>query len=311
VKLLVLGAGGIGGYFGGRLAETGADVTFLVRPRRRDQLERDGLRVKSPLGDLRTKVKTVEAAALKPGYDFVLLTCKAYDLDSALDAIAPAMDGTCAVVPMLNGMAHLDALDKRFGKESVMGGTCAIGVHLASDGVIHHADSLQKITFGDRTPGKSRATMLADAFGRTKVDWSLSEDVEQSMWDKIVFLSVLAATNCLFRANIGELLSAPGGPEAMERALATNIEIAAREGHRLSPAAIGFARKTLLDPTSKRAGSMVTDLEAGGRVEADHIVGWMLGKAREHRQDDTILALAYTHLKAYEARRAAGRLPHS
>src|SRR4051812_22414033 len=107
VKLLVLGAGGIGGYFGGRLAENGTDVTFLVRPKRRAQLERDGLRIKSPVGDLHMNVKTVDAAQLTPTYDFVLLTCKAYDLDSALDAIAPAMTGKCAVVPMLNGMAHL------------------------------------------------------------------------------------------------------------------------------------------------------------------------------------------------------------
>jgi 2-dehydropantoate 2-reductase len=310
MKLLVLGAGGIGGYFGGRLAENGTDVTFLVRPRRREQLERDGLCIKSPVGDLKLKVKTVDAAELRPTYDFVLLTCKAYDLDSALDAIAPAMNGKCAVVPMLNGMAHLARLDERFGRGSVMGGTCAIGVHLASDGVIHHADALQKITFGERTPGMSRAQALAQAFARTKVDWTLTDDVEQSMWDKIVFLSILAATNCLFRANIGEINNAAGGPQAIERALATNIEIASREGHPLSPAAIGFARKTLLDPSSKRAGSMVTDLEAGGRVEGDHIVGWMLNKAREHRLDDTVLSLAYTHLKAYELRRAAGRLPH-
>jgi 2-dehydropantoate 2-reductase len=310
VKLLVLGAGGIGGYFGGRLAETGTDVTFLVRPKRREQLKRDGLRIKSPIGDLQLPVKTVEAAELRPGYDFVLLTCKAYDLDSALDAIAPAMDGKCAVVPMLNGMAHLNRLDERFGATNVMGGTCAIGIHLAPDGVIHHADALQKITFGDRPKGKTaRAQRFAAAFEKTTLDWTLSDDIEQGMWDKIVFLSVLAASNCLFRANIGEINSVPGGREALERALVTNIEIAAREKHPLSPPAIDFAKKTLLDPASKRAGSMVTDLEAGGRVEADHIVGWMLDKAREHRLDDTMLSIAYTHLKAYEARRAAGRLP--
>src|SRR5687767_12833908 len=108
MKLLVLGAGAIGGYFGGRLVQGGTDVTFLVRPRRREQLQRDGLRIQSPAGNLNVPVNTVIASELRAGYDVVLLTCKAYDLDSALDAIAPAMHGRCAVLPMLNGMSHLE-----------------------------------------------------------------------------------------------------------------------------------------------------------------------------------------------------------
>jgi 2-dehydropantoate 2-reductase len=306
MKLLVLGAGGIGGYFGGRLAEAGTDVTFLVRPKRREQLVRDGLRIKSPLGDLQLQVKTVLALDLAPGYDLVLLTCKAYDLDSALDAISPAMGGHCAVVPMLNGMAHLARLDERFGAANVMGGACSISVTRGKDGVIRHADPLQRLAFGERDRSKSaRARMLADAFAATTIEWELADDIEQNMWEKISFLSVLAATNCLFRANIGEIISAPGGLAAIDRALAVNFEIAMREGHPPRAAAIEFGRKTLTDPTSKRSGSMLNDLEAGGPVESDHIVGWMLEKARAHGLDDTILSLAYTHLKAYEARRAA------
>jgi 2-dehydropantoate 2-reductase len=310
MKLLVLGAGGIGGYFGGRLAEAGTDVTFLVRPRRREQLVRDGLRVQSPLGDLNLEVETVTASELAPGYDFVLLTCKAYDLDSALDDIAPAMDGRCTVVPMLNGMAHLNRLDERFGRANVMGGACSISVTLGKDGVIRHADPLQRIAFGERDRSTSqRARTLADAFAATKVEWELADDIEQSMWEKIVFLSTLAATNCLFRANVGEIASAPGGLLSVERALAANIEVATREGHPPRAPAVAFGRKTLMDPASARSASMLHDLEAGLPVESDHIVGWMLDKAREHGVDDTILALAYTHLKAYEARRMTGRLP--
>ena len=126
----MLGAGGIGGYFGGRLAAGGTDVTFLVRARRQEQLTRDGLRVRSPLGDLDLRVKTVRAEELEPGYDIVLLTCKAYDLDSAIDAIAPAMNGHAALIPMLNGLAHLNRLDERFGSGQVLGGACMIDATL-------------------------------------------------------------------------------------------------------------------------------------------------------------------------------------
>jgi len=309
MKLLVLGAGAIGGYFGGRLAEAGTDVTFLVRPRRREQLARDGLCIQSPLGDLNMPVKTVLAPELVPGYDLVLLTCKAYDLDSALDAISPAMDGRCAVVPMLNGMAHLARLDQRFGAERVMGGACSLSVSLEPDGVIRHADPLQRIAFGERDRSKSaRAQRLADAFAATTIEWELADDIEQNMWEKIVFLSVLASVNCLFRANLGEVISAPGGLAAIERALAVNVEIATRKGHPPRAAAIEFGRRTLTEPGSKRSGSMLHDLESGLPVESDHVIGWMLEQARAEGLDATILSLAYTHLKAYEARRAAGRL---
>jgi 2-dehydropantoate 2-reductase len=310
MKMLVLGAGGIGGYFGGRLAEAGLDVTFLVRPRRREQLERDGLRIESPRGDVNMRVRSVLASDLTPGYDFVLFTCKAYDLDLAIDAIAPAMDGRCAVVPMLNGMAHLTRLDERFGAESVMGGACSISVTLEKGGVIRHADPLQRVAFGERDRSKSsRAQMLADAFAATTIDWELADDIEQNMWEKISFLSVLAAVTCLFRANLGEIVGSPGGLAAIQRALAVNFEIASRNGHPPRAGAIEFGRKTLTDPMSKRIASMLYDLESGLPVESDHIIGWMLDQARAHGLDDTILSLAYTHLKAYEARRAADRLP--
>jgi 2-dehydropantoate 2-reductase len=192
----------------------------------------------------------------------------------------------------------------------VMGGACSISVTLEPDGVIRHADALQRIAFGERDRSKSdRARMLADAFAATTIEWELADDIEQNMWEKICFLSALAAATCLFRANIGEIIAAPGGRAAIDRALAANFEIATKEGHAPRAASIEFGRKTLTDPESKRTASMLYDLEAGGRVESDHIVGWMLERARAHGVDDTILSLAYTHLKAYEARRTAGRLP--
>ena len=309
MKILVLGAGGIGGYFGGRLAEAGADVTFLVRPKRREQLARDGLVVQSPKGDFKLLVKTVLADELKPGYDLVLFTCKAYDLDSARDAIAPAM-AKAVLVPMLNGLAHLERLDARFGAQNVMGGTCQINVMLHPDGSIFHADPLQRLLFGERDRSKSpRAEAFAAELAKSKIDWKLADDIEQDLWEKIVFLCALASITCLFRANVREIMAAPGGQEAMQRALAANVEIAKREGHAPRPHTMEPVRQRLTDPAGTWSASMLRDLEGGGSVEADHIVGWMLERARKHGIDDTILSLAYSHLKAYENRRAAGRLP--
>lgn len=309
MRILMLGAGGIGGYFGGRLAQAGSDVTFLVRPKRREQIERDGLVVESPHGNIRMPVKTVLAEELKPGYDIVLFTCKAYDLDSAMDAIAPAMKGEATVVPLLNGLAHFERLDARFGREHVMGGTAHINAILKRDGTVINGDALHRIIFGERDRKETpRAKALAAELAKSKSDWKLSPDIDQDLWEKIVFLSALAATTCLFRGNVKEIMAAPGGREAMERALAANREIATREGHAPRPAAFESARERLTDARGEWSASMMRDMEAGNRVEADHIVGWMLDRARKYGIDDTVLSMAYTHLKAYENRRAANRL---
>jgi 2-dehydropantoate 2-reductase len=310
MKFLVLGAGAIGGYFGGRLVESGANVTFLVRPGRRAQLERDGLCIESALGNVSQPVRTVLADSVSPDYDVVLLTCKAYDLQSSIEAIAPAVGPQTTVIPLLNGLAHFAALDAHFGASRVMGGTCMIDGILGSDGVVHHGGTLQRLVFGERDGRRSsRAEAFAAVLAGTTIDWSLSDVIEQILWDKLVFLAALASLTCLFRANVREIIAAPGGREAMERALTANAEIAAREGHPPSPAGLDFARARLTDPSGLWSASMLRDLESGGQVEADHIVGWMLDRARRHGVDDTLLSLAFTHLKAFEARRDANRLP--
>jgi 2-dehydropantoate 2-reductase len=309
MKILILGAGGLGGYFGGRLVQGGADVTFLVRPKRRAQLASDGLVIESPSGNARLEVKTVLAEDVQPGYDCILFTCKAYDLESAMDAVAPAMDNQCALLPVLNGLAHFESLDARFGAAQVLGGTAHINAVLRPDGVVWNGDPLNRILFGERDGTKSaRIHAIADAFARTTVEWRLSEDIVQDLWEKVTFLCTLASATCLFRGNIGEIMAAPGGKEAVLRAFEANVQIATREGHAPRAAHVENGRARLTDPKGNWTASMLRDLEAGGRTEADHIVGWMLERARRHGVDDIILSLAYTHLKAYEARRNAGRV---
>ena len=309
MKILILGAGGIGGYFGGRLAQAGADVTFLVRPKRSEQLRSTGLVIESPSGNAKLKVKTVDAAELQPGYDVVFFTCKSYDLDSAMDAVAPAMKGDCAVIPMLNGMSHMQRLDARFGAANVMGGLAQINVTLKSNGTVLHMEPLARIVFGERDGrATARAQGFADACAKANFDSKLSPGIELEMWEKVVFLSALAATTCLLRGNVAEIMASPEGAAIMHRAIAANIAIATMAGFPPRAAAIEFATKRLTTPGPQSA-SMLRDLEAGGQVESDHIVGFMLDLARKHGVDDTVLAFAMAHLKTYEARRAANRLP--
>src|SRR5260370_7998522 len=131
MRLLGVGAGAIGGYFGGRLLQAGRDVTFLVRPKRAAELARDGLVIKSPNGDVTLKnPPAVQADKLNEKFDVVLLSCKAFDLDDAIKSFAPAVGPQTAIIPLLNGMRHLDVLDEKFGKDRVLGGLCGIAVTL-------------------------------------------------------------------------------------------------------------------------------------------------------------------------------------
>jgi 2-dehydropantoate 2-reductase len=310
MKVLILGAGAVGGYFGGRLAQAGADVTFLVRPQRAQKLAHAGLVIRSPLGDAELQVRTVLQEAVRPDYDLVVLSCKAYDLDASIASIGGAMGPNTLILPVLNGMAHLARLEQSFGNARVLGGTCYIASTLDADGSIRHLSKFQGITCGTRTGNHADAGALlqelAQAYARASVEFKVSADIEQDMWEKFVLLATLAATTCLMRASVGEILAAADGEALMREALATCVAAAGAAGH--APRAVSLQRteSMLFARGSAFTASMLRDIETGGRVEADHIVGDMLRHARAAGADTRLLTAAYCHLQAYEARRLRG-----
>ncbi len=311
MNILVLGAGGTGGYFGGRLAEAGRDVTFLVRERRAAQLAAQGLVLEHKGERVTLPAKTVLASAVRPEYDAIVLSCKAYDLDESIDAIRPAMHERTVIVPLLNGMTHLDALDAAFGRERVLGGLCQIAATLTADGIVKSMMDAHLIVWGARVPSQEAAAQaLGQAFEGTRCDWRVSERIVAEMWEKIAFLCTLASMTCLMRASVGDILNAPDGAALLRRAFEANAQIAAQAGFPISDAFRARAEKVLGTPGAPLTASMLRDLESGGRVEADPIVGFMLDQARARGIDDTMLSIAYTHLKAYESRRARQALPH-
>ncbi len=305
MRILVLGAGGIGGYFGGRLAEAGTDVTFLVRPARAARLAETGLVVHSPHGDIVRPVRTVTEASA--GYDLVLLTCKAYDLDAAMAAIAPAMAGGASVLPMLNGMRHLDRLDAAFGAGAVLGGLCHIAATLDASGEVRHLNKLHALTLGPRQPAQAaRVADFAAACRDARFDLRVAEDPIQDMWEKFVLLATMAAMTCLMRANVGQIMQAEDGETLVLTALAESDAVAAAAGHASRPARLAAARATLTERGSSFAASMLRDVERGGPTEAAHVVGDMLARAHAAGQAAPLLRTAWCHLQAYEARRLAG-----
>ena len=304
MRILVVGAGAIGGYFGARLLAAGSDVTFLVRPGRQAQLAKTGLVVKSKLGDLDLPQPiTVTADKLSGPYDLVLLSCKAFDLDNAMDSFAPAVGPNTAILPLLNGMSHLDSLVARFGEGAVLGGQCAISLVLDPEGRVLHLNDGGTISFGERAgPRTPRIDAIAEAFAAAKVQGGASDTILQEMWEKWVFISTAAGITCLMRAAVGDIVAAG----AADRTLALFDEISAvatAQGFAPRPPAAQRGKTMLTAAGSPFTASMLRDVESGRAIEADHMLGDLL--KRSGKTDGfPMLRLAYAHLKAYEARRA-------
>ncbi|CCE09069.1 2-dehydropantoate 2-reductase (Ketopantoate reductase) (KPA reductase) (KPR) [Bradyrhizobium sp. STM 3843] len=305
MRILVVGAGAIGGYFGGRLLQAGGDITFLVRPRRAAELASAGLVIRSPTGDVTLpNPPTVKADALKEHFDVVLLSCKAYDLQDAVASFAPAVGPQTSIIPLLNGMRHLDVLDAKFGRERVLGGLCAIAATLNDKREVVQLQPMQSLTFGARAGGSSdRVQAIFDVFKRGNFNASASENIMQEMWEKWVFLASLAASTTLMRAPVGVILAAPDGKEFLLGMLDECSSVAAAAGY--APGGPFFQRVSgmLTTEGSPMTASMFRDLRAGLPVEADHVIGDLVTRADAAKVPVPKLRIAYTHLKVYEAQR--------
>jgi len=243
----------------------------------------------------------VTAERLAEPFELILLSCKAYDLEGAIESMAPAVGPATAIMPLLNGVRQLDALDRRFGEGRALGGLCVISSTLDSERRIIHLSQFHGLTFGDRDGARSeRTAAIAAAFEGARFDSRLSETIVQEMWEKWVFIASAAGINCLMRASVGDIVAGGGAPFA-ETLIAECAAIAGHEGHPPGQDTLDRCRAMLTAPGSAMKASMLRDIERGALVEADHIIGDLL-----HRQPhgSPLLAIVYAHLKAYEARRA-------
>jgi len=305
MRILVVGAGAVGGYFGGRLLEAGCGVTFLVRPKRAAQLAETGLVIKSRFGDVTLKAPpTVQASELRRDFDLILLSCKAYDLDAAVDSFAPAVGPATAILPLLNGMRHLDLLDERFGTARTLGGQCLISAKLDNRGSILHLNDSHLLTFGERAGNLSpRIDAIAVEIGKAKFELRASASILLQMWEKWVFLATLAGITCLMRSAIGDIAAA-GGPHLALDLLEECRSIAASAGFAPRAEFLEQTRRTVTAPGSPLTASMLRDIETGAPIEADHVLGDLVRRGdRVPSAERSLLRLAYTHLKAYESRR--------
>ena len=290
MRILVIGAGATGGYFGGRLLQAGRGVPSLVRKKRAELLAKNGLIIKSPVGDVTLpNPPTVLAENIKTPFDVIILSCKAYDLDDAISSFAAAVGPDTAIIPFLNGMKHLDVLDAKFGIDHVMGGQCQVASMLDAQGVIHHLSPMQAI----------EATLQGAMF-----DAKASADIMQDMYEKWTFLATLAGATSLMRAPAGAITASPGGEPFIRGLRAEIASVAEAAGHAPRAEFLERTGTMLFAPGSQMTASMLRDIRGSARIEADQIIGDLIHRAETNKTgalNVPLLRLVYTHLKAYEA----------
>ncbi len=303
MRILIVGAGAIGGYFGARLAEAGRDVTFLVRPKRAGQLA-GGLFVRSSKGDVHIpapKLVTEAGGPLGQSFDLILLSCKAFDLDAAMDSFAPAVGPGSMVLPLLNGLAHIEKLQKRFGNGAVLGGQCQISATLDAEGRVVHLNDWHLLGYGELDGSRSaRIEAVSETFAGTKIEPQLSTAILQDMWEKWIFIATMAGITCLMRASLGDVETA-GGRNIALALLEECATIAGKNLHVPGASAAERMRKVLTTPGSTLMASMLRDAEGHRKTEHEHLLGDLL--ARAHGARVPVLETCLVHMRAYEARR--------
>ena len=300
MKILVLGVGGIGGFFGGYLHESGADVTFLVRPKRKALLITDQLKVISPLGNLNLDPKLILAEELKPVYDIILISCKTYDLDQAIIDLRPTK-GRGLIIPLLNGITHMKKLDEEFGKDNIMGGLAHISSNVNEDGTIEHFSEFKKLTFGNRDLSKNNVLKeFADVCAKTKFDVVLSEDINLDLWKKWVFISTVAGATTLFSCSLGEIVRNDFGKKIIIDLFNECRSIAKLYEFNFEDSEVDTILKTITSSSSPIKASMQRDVEKKSFTEHEQIFGDLITKGQKYNFDCPILMSCYIRMNVYQ-----------
>jgi 2-dehydropantoate 2-reductase len=306
MKILVVGAGATGGYFGARLAQAQRDVTFLLRPRRASQIREGGIRLTGQGSDETVTARVVTAEQMEDRYDVILLTVRNQALMSALDDIAPAVGPDTLIVPFQNGLWHLDRLNERFGGAEVLGGAVRVATTLDEDGAIVQLAPMASLIIGPQ-PGSQPTSMaqVGETLTVPGYELAVSEHILTDMWVKWAFIATADALTCLMRGTVGEIAAVPGGREAALSLIDETARTAAASGFPLPATQIDAMTSMLTEAGSQFVPSMYRDVAAGLPTEVEYILADLVERAELHGVETPTLGLATTQLRVYEERRAA------
>ena len=271
MRVLVLGAGAVGGYFGGRMAEKSMDVTFLVREQKKQQLRQNGLVIKSPKGDLSIQPNLITMNKVESTFDIILFTNKAYDLDEILQSPFPVKEGS-TIIPLLNGYTHMEKLRNKFPNARVFGGIAHIFSTLSEEGEIHHFNDIHSLTFGhlsntDETDGRKFFYACSSANFTLKY----SDNIIVDLWHKWILIATVAGATTLFNATIGEIASTEHGRSFINALHDECINIARSEKIEVNTDELAQQSRFLSDKQSTWNSSMRRDMLNNSKIECAHI----------------------------------------
>lgn len=301
MRILVLGAGGVGGFFGGRLVEKGEDVTFLVRSKRKKQLEERGLVIRSVNGDFSFQPKLITKEDQTAPFDVILFSTKAYHLNEAIQDLKPFVGESTVIIPLLNGIAHVSLLQKEFGEEKVIGGLCFIETTLNDQGEIVQTSAANRLMFGEmKSQDSERIKHISKAFAGTKSSFILSENITQDMWHKYLFITVMSGVTTLMRAPIGPIRESEGGRDFIQNLFEECMEIMRCVGAPIKDNIVQEHMKTMDKISYNMKSSMQRDMEKGSSIEGKHLQGYLLDVAKQFSIEAPLLGVVYQNLKVYE-----------
>lgn len=301
MRIAIFGSGGVGGYFGGRLAASGSDVTFIARGAHLAAMRKDGIRIASPLGDLHLpQVRLAETIAEAGPVDLVLVGVKLWDTEQVAANLAPAAAQGTAILSLQNGVQKDDILRRHMPADAVMGGVCYIAATIASPGLISHAGTMQRLVFGEYGKATSARTQeFLAACLKAGIAAELSPSIERLIWEKFVFLVGLSGTTTRYGTPIGPIRTDPQKRDILLRAMQEVVAVGQAKG---VPLPAGFAEDRLgfCDTIpDTMTSSMQVDLERGNRLELPWLSGAVVSLGKEFGVETPVNAEICSVLEPY------------
>jgi 2-dehydropantoate 2-reductase len=302
MRFLIVGAGAIGGYFGGRLVQKGEDVTFLVRSNKQKQLDNEGLKITSVHGDFQTPVTTITYGEGVEPFDCILIAVKAYHLPQVMKDLTPYISEHTMILPLLNGYDHFNILQKHFGAEKVLGGLCYIETTLDSKGTIVQTSSFHRIVFGEWAGRESdRAQLLFKHLDNAGFSAVLSSDIHREVWQKYIFIASLSGITTLMDSTVGPILASPQAHAIYEQLLTEIVSLAQSADMPVGADMIAATMQKMDALIPEFTSSMHRDMLKHLPVETDHLHGSLLAMSSASTDAYPVLETVYARLKVYES----------
>ena len=300
MKVLILGIGGLGGFFGAHLQKTNCDVTFLVTDKTKKLVSETGIKILSDFGNFKINPILITKKSLKINYDVIIISCKAYHLDEAIADLKPTQKNAI-IIPLLNGQAHISKLEKAFKRENVFGGVAHVSSNTTSPGEIKHVGKIKRLTFGSRyEANKNIANEFYQLCRKADFQTMLSDNIDQDIWEKWIFIATIAGATTLFQTSIDNISKKPNGKIFIQNLWNECINISKENGYELRAEAKSLHEDLLFKSDVPFKASMLVDMEKKLMTEHEHIFFEFIKLGKKKKLNTSLLETCHLNMSIYE-----------